>query len=160
MKIQYNVLVCGGGGGARKRERSVSYSGAQPQVEGGLGQELPTSVCNRPPESSLLSLMSSSQGWPAGPSAISWTALQIPYGIGLRAARMPSKTHSTCSNQHAPTNLTSRLGLHIFVNFVGCISLYCDFLHVSEDYMTHAPCPGTFGLQGIRQVPSAYHSVK
>ncbi len=48
------------------------------------GRELPTSwqECNRPPESSLLSLMSSSQGLLAGPPAISWTALQMPDGRG------------------------------------------------------------------------------
>ncbi len=40
--------------------------------------------CNRPPESSLLSLMSSSHGWLAGPPVISWTSLQMPYGSGLR----------------------------------------------------------------------------
>jgi hypothetical protein len=39
--------------------------------------------CNWPPESSLLSLMSSTQGWLAGPLAILWTALLMPYRRGL-----------------------------------------------------------------------------
>ncbi len=38
----------------------------------------------QPPESSLLSKMLSSRGWLAGPPAISWTTLHMPYGRGLK----------------------------------------------------------------------------
>ncbi len=38
----------------------------------------------QPPESSLLSLMSSSRGWLSGPPATSWAALYMPYGRGLK----------------------------------------------------------------------------
>ncbi len=40
-------------------------------------------VWKQTPESSLVSLMSPSRGWLAGPPAISWTALHMPYGRGL-----------------------------------------------------------------------------
>ncbi len=56
--------------------------------------------CNRPPKSSLFALMSSSQGCSAGPPAISWTALQMPYGRGLAGCDF------VCDGRSMPPALT------------------------------------------------------